>query len=288
MNKELMNKVKQIDIRLRRKVNSIFSGAYHSAFKGEGMVFSDVREYVFGDDVRSISWNLTAKMSKPYIKTFEEDKQAQIILAVDISSSMDFGAGSLSKKSVTDSLASLIAFCSLKNKDTLGLLLFSSDIELYIPPKKGNTHSFRVIREICGFKKKSSETNINKALSFLYKVLKRKSHIFILSDFLGAISFEKSLKQLEKKHEIVSLIISDPFEHDIPDLGLVDVEDMETGQLKTIDFSSYFLKNKLKQSLKEKRELRNKQFVNSKSDKIIIDCEKDIYQPLINFFRKRA
>ncbi|MCZ0931557.1 MAG: DUF58 domain-containing protein, partial [Oligoflexia bacterium] len=240
MNKELMKKVKQIDIRLRRKVNSLFSGAYHSAFKGQGMVFSDVREYVFGDDIRSISWSLTAKMSKPYIKTFEEDKQAQIILAVDISSSMDFGVGTLSKKSVSDLLAGLIAFCSLKNKDTLGLLLFSSDIELYIPPKKGNTHSFRVVREVCGFKRQSSETNINKALSFLYKVLKRKSHIFVLSDFLAPHSFEKPLKQLEKKHEVINLIISDIFEKDIPSLGLVDVEDMETGRLKTIDFSSYF------------------------------------------------
>ena len=283
-----MKKVKQIDIRLRRKVNSLFSGAYHSAFKGQGMVFSDVREYVFGDDIRSISWNLTAKMSKPYIKTFEEDKQAQIILAVDISSSMDFGTGVESKKSVSELLSALIAFCSLKNKDTLGLLLFSSDIELYIPPKRGNAHSFRVIREVCGFKRKSGETDINKALSFLYRVLKRKSHIFVLSDFLVLQAFQKPLKQLEKKHEVVNLIISDIFEKNIPSLGLVDVEDMETGALKTIDFSSYFFQKELKQSLKEKSAHRDKQFAKSQSDKIIIDCEKDIYQPLINFFRKRA
>ena len=283
-----MKKVRQIDIRLRRKVNSLFSGAYHSAFKGQGMVFSDVREYVFGDDIRSISWNLTAKMSKPYIKTFEEDKQAQIILAVDISSSMDFGTGDMSKKSVTDLLAALISFCSLKNKDSLGLLLFSSDIELYIPPKKGSTHSFRVVREVCGFKRQSSETNINKALSFLYKVLKRNSHIFVLSDFLVSNSFEKPLKQLEKKHEVINLIISDIFEKNIPSLGLVDVEDVETGDLKTIDFSSYFFQKSLKQSLKEKMAHRDKQFVNSQSDKIFIHCEKDIYQPLMDFFRKRA
>ena len=283
-----MEKVKQIDIRLRRKTHSLFSGAYHSAFKGQGMVFSDVREYVFGDDIRSISWSLTAKMSKPYVKTFEEDKQAQIILAVDISSSMDFGAGPLSKKSVSDLLAGLIAFCSLKNKDTLGLLLFSSDIELYIPPKKGDTHSFRVIREICGFKRQSSETNINKAFAFLSKVLKRKSHVFVLSDFLTPHSFEKSLKQLEKKHEVINLIISDIFEKDIPSLGLVDVEDIETGRLKTIDFSSYFFQEELSKSLKEKKARRDKQFVRSHSDKIFIHCEKDIYQPLINFFRKRA
>ena len=283
-----MKKVKQIDIRLRRKVNSLFSGAYHSAFKGQGMVFSDVREYVFGDDIRSISWNLTAKMSKPYIKTFEEDKQAQIILAVDISSSMDFGVGALSKKSASELLAGLISFCSLKNKDSLGLLLFSSNIELYIPPKKGNTHIFRVVREVCGFKRQSSETNLNKALSFLYKVLKRKSHIFVLSDFLVSQPFQKPLKQLEKKHELVNLVISDRLEKEILPLGLVDVEDMETGQLKTIDFSSSIFQKKLKQSLKEKIAHRDKQFSKSQSDRIVIHCEKDIYQPLIDFFRKRA
>ena len=283
-----MKKVRQIDIRLRRKVNSLFSGAYHSAFKGEGMVFSDVREYVFGDDIRSISWNLTAKMSKPYIKTFEEDRQAQIILAVDISSSMDFGIGLMSKKSALDLLAGLIAFCSLKNKDSLGLLLFSSDVELYIPPKKGNTHSFRVVREVCGFKRQFSETNLNKALSFLSRVLKRKSHIFLLSDFLVSDSFEKALRLLEKKHELVNLVISDPFERDIPALGLVDVEDMETGSLKTVDFSSSFFQKDLKQSLQKKVAHRNKQFVNSQSDKIFINCEGDIYQPLIDFFKKRA
>ena len=284
----MMKKVQQIDIRLRRKVNSLYSGAYQSAFKGQGMVFSDVREYVFGDDIRSISWSLTAKMSKPYIKTFEEDKQAQIILAVDISSSMDFGTGALSKKSVTELLSGLIAFCSLKNKDTLGLLLFSSDIELYIPPKKGNSHSFRVIREVCAFKKQSSETNINKALSFLYKVLRKKSHIFVLSDFLVSQPFKKPLKQLEQKHEVLNLVISDLFEKDIPSLGLVDVEDMETGQLKTIDFSSYIFQKQLKKSLKEKLAYRNKQFIGSQSDKVFIHCEKDIYQPLINFFKRRA
>ena len=283
-----MKKVQQIDIRLRRKVNSLFSGAYHTAFKGRGMVFSDVREYVFGDDIRSISWNLTAKMSKPYIKTFEEDRQAQIVLAVDVSSSMDFGTGSLSKKSVLDLLAGLIAFCSLKNKDSLALLLFSSDIELYIPPKKGNTHSFRVVREVCGFKKQNSGTNINRALSFLYKVLNRKSHIFLLSDFLVSDSFEKSLRQLERKHEVINLIISDLFEKDIPALGLVDVEDMETGRLKTVDFSSSFFQKDLKQSFREKMAHRNKQFINSQSDKIFINCEKDIYQPLIDFFRRRT
>ncbi|MDE0091672.1 MAG: hypothetical protein OXN83_00100, partial [Oligoflexia bacterium] len=159
---------------------------------------------------------------------------------------------------------------------------------LYIPPKKGNTHSFRVVREVCGFKRHSSETNLNKALSFLYKVLKRKSHIFVLSDFLVSHSFEKPLRQLEKKHEVINLVISDLFEKEIPSLGLVDVEDMETGRLKTMDFSSYFFQKEFKKTLKEKMAFRNKQFIGSQSDKIFIHCEKDIYQPLIDFFRKRA
>ena len=209
MNKEILKKVQQIDIRLRRKVHSLFAGNYRSAFKGQGIIFSDVREYVPGDDVRSISWNLTAKMSKPYVRTFEEDREAQIILAVDISSSMDFGTGEHSKKETQNLLGAVIALCAQKNKDRLGLLLFSDDIELYIPPKKGVKHSWRIIRDICAFKRQSRQTNMEKGLSFLSKVLNKKSHIFILSDFLSSSPFEKSMSLLGQKHDVVNLVFSD-------------------------------------------------------------------------------
>ena len=286
MNKEILKKVQQIDIRLRRKVHSLFSGSYRSAFKGQGMIFSDVREYVPGDDIRSISWNLTAKMSKPYIKTFEEDREAQVILVVDMSASMDFGTGHSSKRSVLNLLSSVIAFCANKNKDLLGLLLFSSDVELYVPPKKGVKHGFRVVREICNFKRRSAQTDLSKSLVFLHKVLRRRSHIFIFSDFLSP-SFQKPMSVLEQKHDVVNVLISDIFERKIPSIGLVDVEDMETGQQRTIDFSSSVFRQQLKAELEEKIRKRNRQFIKCGADKIFVDCEKDIYQPLMDFFQKR-
>ena len=206
-----LKKAKQIDILLRRKVHSVFSGNYRSAFKGQGMIFSDFREYIPGDDVRSISWTMTAKMSKPYIKTFEEDREAQIILVVDVSSSMDFGTGKLSKKEALSLLSAVLAFCAQKNKDSLGLLIFSSEIDLYIPPKKGTQHVFRIIQKICDFKKKSAKTDIAKSLSFLYKVLKKRSHIFIFSDFLNTTPFEKPMRKLGQKHDVTNLIFSDIF-----------------------------------------------------------------------------
>ena len=287
MNKEILKKVQQIDIRLRRKVHSLFSGSYRSAFKGQGIVFSDVREYVPGDDVRSISWNLTAKMSKPYIKTFEEDRDTQIILAVDVSSSMDFGTGDHSKREALNLLSAVLAFCAQKNKDLLSLLLFSSDVELYVPPKKGLKHCFQIVHEICGFKTQFIQTDMEKSLSFLHKVLRRKSHIFIFSDFLNPSPFEKPMRKLEQKHDVVNLVFSDSFERKIPPMGLVDIEDMETGEQRTVDLSSPVFQKQFKASLEEKIKKRNKQFIKCHSEQIFIDCQKDIYQPLIHFFQKR-
>ena len=281
-----MKKVKQIDIRLRRKVHSLFSGVYRSSVKGRGMVFSHVREYVPGDDIRSMAWNLTAKMSKPYVKVFEEDKHSQIFLVLDISSSMDFGVGVEAKRAVIENLASLLAFCALKNKDLLGLLLFSSDINLYIPPKTGKTHIFRVVREICGFQhNKSHRTDINKALTFLYKVLNKRTQVFIFSDFLNSSPFERSLSLLERKHELVSFFISDMFEEALPDLGLVDMEDLETGEQKTLDM--FFMKKSIQTDLQKSRKQRDKQFKKSQSERVFIKCQHDIYQPLISYFKRR-
>lgn len=286
--KEILKKVQQIDIRLRRKTHSLFSGSYKSAFKGQGMIFSDVREYVPGDSVRSIAWNLTARMSKPYIKTFEEDREAQIILVLDISSSMDFGTGKESKKSALTLLSSVIAFCAKKNKDSLGLLLFSSDVELYIPPKKGGKHSLQIIREICAFKRKSTETNFEKSLSFLSKVLKKRSHIFIFSDFLSSQPFENSMKRLGQKHDVINIVLSDKMEREIPPMGLVDVEDIETGEQYTVDFSSPLFQKQFKNMIDQKIKKRKQQLIKASSDQILIDCQKDIYQPLVHFFKQRS
>lgn len=287
MDKEILKKVQQIDILLRRKVNTLFAGSYRSSFKGQGMVFSDFREYVPGDDVRSISWSLTAKMDQPYIKTFEEDREACIVLALDISSSMDFGALKNSKMSALRLLSSVIAFSSQKNKDLLGLLLFSDDIELYIPPKKGAKQGLRIVRDIYNFKRRSAKTDMEKSLSFLYKVLKKRAHIFIFSDFLN-VSFEKHIQKLSQKHDVVNLVFSDAFEKEVPPLGLVDVEDMETGEQKTMDFSSPFFQKEFKAAIKEQTRKRKKQFATSQCEQIFIDCQKNIYNPLIHFFQKKT
>lgn len=285
MDKNLKKKIKQIDIQLRRRSHSVFSGVYRSVVKGHGLTFSHVREYVPGDDVRSMAWSLTAKMSKPYLKVFEEEKQSQIILAIDVSSSMNFGTSSMSKKSAVEHLSSLLAFCAVNNKDSLGLLLFSSDVELYLPPKKSSSrHSFRVIKEICGFKSQSKQTDIEKALVFLNKVLKRRTHIFLFSDFLAPQAFERALKQLKKRHEVLNVFITDPFEESLPHLGLVDIEDLETGQKNTLDFS--FLNQKVAKTLKENK-IYKQQLGKSQFDNVFINCNEDIYQVLIDFFKKR-
>ena len=286
MDKELIKKIKAIDIQLRQKAQSVFSGMYRSAIKGQGMIFSHVREYEPGDDIRSMAWNLTAKKSKPYIKVFEEDKQCDIVLAVDISSSMNFGASVLSKRQVVEQLSALIAFCSLKNKDRLALLLFSSEIELYIPPKKGEKSMFRVIKEVCNFKAKNKKTDVNQAFEFLQKVLKQRAFVFLFSDFLGTKDFNSSLKKLGRKHEILNLIISDPWERSIPPLGLVEMQDLETGRQKTLDLS--FAHKKLSRDLKQKVKQRDKLFLKSLSESLLIPCEKDPYHVLVRFFKNRA
>ena len=288
MNKELLKKVQQIDLRLRRKVNHLFSGQYRSAFKGQGMVFSDFREYVPGDDVRAISWNLTAKMSRPFIKTFEEDREAQIILAIDISGSLDFGTGRQSKGEVFNLLSSLVAFCAQKNRDAVGLLLFAGDVELYIPPKKGLHHTFRLVREICNRERKSPDTRIDRPLRFLQKVLKKHSCVFLFSDFLCSSPFEKELKQLGSHHEVLSVVISDPFEEEVPPLGLVDTEDLETGEIITVDFSSPLIQKHYKEWREETQKQRKKTLNRSQSEQIFVDTRKDIYEPFVRFFQKRS
>lgn len=285
MDKEILNKVKQIDLALRRKVSTLFFGNYRSSLKGQGMVFSDFRKYIPGDDVRSISWNLTAKMSEPYIKTFEEDRESQILLVLDISSSMDFGSGKHSKRSALNLLSSVLAFCTQKNKDRLGLLLFSKEVELYIPPKKGRGHSLRVVKNICNFKAKYPQTDLNASLAFLYKVLKKRSHIFIFSDFLN-VDFSKPLQKLAQKHDVVNVCLSDLLERELPALGLVDMQDLETGEYKSLDLSSYVFQKQFKIFMQDKIQKRHRQFLKSSCEQIFIDCQKDIYEPLIRFFQK--
>ena len=288
MNKDILEKVKWIDLHLRRKVEHLFAGQYRSAFKGQGMVFSDFREYIPGDDVRAISWNVTAKMSRPFIKTFEEERESHIILVADMSRSFDFGTGSLGKKEVLNLLVSLLAFCAQKNQDLVGLLLFSNGMEHYIPPKKGGHQALRIVRELYAHKRKFASTNLSPSLHFLQNVLKKRSHIFLFSDFLFSTPYETALKNLQKKHDIVSVVISDPFEKNFPSLGLVDIEDLETGKTITVDSSSILFQKNYKKWIHSSIKRRNQKLLRSGVELIFVDTDKDIYQPFIRFFKKRS
>lgn len=288
LDKDLLKKIQQIDIRLRRKVNSLLSGQYRSAFKGQGMVFSDFREYIPGDDIRAISWNLTAKMSRPFVKTFEEDRETQLILVVDASASLNFGTGDQSKFEVISLLTALVAFCAEKNKDPVGLLIFAEDIEIYVPPKKGTQHVFRLIREICNIQTKTQHTNIISSLHFLQKVLKKRSHIFLFSDFLWPEPYANELRMLGNRHDVISVILSDPLEKTLPNLGLVDLEDLETGEIVTVDLSDPWVRGKYTKDLAAAWKKREKELLLAKTEQISINTHKDIYEPFIQFFQKRS
>ena len=286
-NKDILKKIRQIDIRLRRKVNHLFAGSYRSAFKGQGMVFSDFREYVHGDDIRAISWNLMARMGKPYIKTFEEEREAHILLVADMSRSFNFGSGEQSKGDVLSLLTGLLAFCAQKNKDPVGLLLFAEDVELYLPPKKGVNQAFRIVREVCR-PRKSLYTDINPAFSFLQSVLKKRSYVFLLSDFLFSKPWSSALQRFAKRHNVVNVVISDPLEREFPSLGLVDVMDLESGKTHVLSSSSLIFQRHYKRTLQDHIKTRNKTLLKSGAELISIDTEKDIYMPFIQFFNRRA
>ena len=209
---EILKKVKLLEISTRRLVNNLFAGEYHSAFKGQGMTFSEFREYVPGDDVRTISWPVTARAGKPYIKKFDEERELTLMLVVDISGSSQFGSGEYFKGEVMAHLAALLSFSASKNKDAVGLLLFSDQVEHYVPPKKGVSHVHRILRDLYYFKPKSHGTHITLALDYLYGVLKKRSHIFLLSDFMENSSYDRALKMLHRKHDIVAVVVHDEME----------------------------------------------------------------------------
>ena len=285
--KGILEKVRWIDISLRRKVNTLFSGQYRSAFKGQGMVFSDFREYIAGDDIRSISWNLTAKMGRPYVKTFEVEREAPIVFMADISRSLDFGTGDSSKKDVLTLLVGLLAFCAQKSRDPSGLLLFSENVEHYISPKRDPRQAFYILRALCSRQRQSSKTNLQPAVEYLQRTLKRRSRIFLFSDFLFPAPFENSLKQLNTRHELVCVAISDSMERSFPSLGLIDTEDLETRKIITLDTSSRLFKKHWKEMREKRDKQHHKSFGSSGVEHIFIDTSKDIYRPVIDFFRQK-
>ncbi len=236
--KDLLKKVRKIEIKTRRLSDHIFSGEYHTSFKGRGMTFSEVRQYQYGDDVRAIDWNVTARYNEPYIKVFEEERELTMMLMVDISGSEQFGTKNQLKSEIVTEIAATMAFSATQNNDKIGLILFSDEIELYIPPKKGKSHVLRIIRELIEFKPKSNKTNISQALKFLSGTQKKKAIVFMISDFIADDDYEKTLKIAGKKHDITGIRVYDEREQKMPNIGLVPMQDAETNEIKWINTNS--------------------------------------------------
>ena len=284
--KQILKKVKRIEIRTRGLVNDLFGGEYHSVFKGRGMTFSAVREYQPGDDIRLIDWNVTARTGSPFIKIFEEERELTVYLIVDISASGEFGSNQQLKREFGAEIAAVLGFSAIKNNDKVGLILFSEDVEKYVVPKKGKSHVLRVVRELLYTDSKKSGTSIKKALDYLLKVAKRKSVIFLISDFLDD-GYWSSLKVVNRKHDLIGIQLYDPAEISLPDLGLSKIEDPETGSAFWIDTSS---KSSLK-ALKKRLDIDQIKFEKESRkigfDIIPISTDQDFVEPLLSLFKAR-
>ena len=285
--KELLKKVRKIEIKTRRLSNNIFGGEYHSAFKGRGMTFSEVRSYQFGDDVRTIDWNVTARYNEPFVKVFEEERELTLMLIVDVSSSALFGTDSALKKNILTEISATLAFSALQNNDKVGLILFSDQIELYIPPSKGKTHVLRIIRELIEFKPLSKKTDINSALEFLNRVMKKKSIAFLLSDFISS-DYEKSLKIISKKHDLTGIKVYDKLEEFIPNLGLVQMFDQELGEIKLIDTSSSKIRKNYKNQMSLNFKKFNDVFTRNGAGTIVCRTDESYIKKLLNYFKNRG
>lgn len=283
---EILQKVKRIEIDTRKLVNNLFTGEYHTRFKGQGMTFADFREYVAGDDVRSISWNLMARSGKPFIKTYEEERELTVILCVDVSGSQEFGSQNYFKGETMAYVAATLAFSAQKNNDQVGLLLFSNDVELYVPPKKGKNHIYRILREILYFKPKQRKTNITAALTYLRGVLKKRSTVFLLSDFKDS-DFIPALSWLEKKHEVVAGLVQDPAEFIFPDVGLIDIQDAETGETVLIDSSNPAFRAAMKAQFKNEFEKVSHDLKKTNVDSFSFLADDNYHKALIAFFKRR-
>jgi uncharacterized protein (DUF58 family) len=285
--KDLLKKVRKIEIKTRRLSNNIFGGEYHSAFKGRGMTFSEVRNYQFGDDIRTIDWNVTARYNEPFVKVFEEERELTLMLLVDVSGSELFGTDNVLKKNIVTEISATLAFSALQNNDKVGLILFSDKVELYIPPNKGKTHVLRIIRELIEFKPLSKKTDIAEALQFLIGVIKKKSIAFILSDFLSD-KYEKTVKICANKHDLTGIRIYDKMEEIIPNIGIVPMFDQETSEVKLVDTSSLVLRKKY-QSFNS---INSKRFneVFSKNGAGTLNCRTDesYVKKLLSYFKTRG
>ncbi|MDB2462900.1 DUF58 domain-containing protein [Algibacter sp.] len=285
--KELLKKVRKIEIKTRRLSDHIFGGEYHSTFKGRGMTFSEVRQYQFGDDVRNIDWNVTARYNEPYVKVFEEERELTMMLMVDVSGSELFGTNQQFKNEVVTEIAATLAFSATQNNDKIGLILFSDKIELYIPPKKGRSHVLRIIRELIEFKPESKLTNFAEALKFLRNVMKKKAIVFVLSDFI-ADDYQQTMKIVAGKHDVTGIRVYDQREEEIPNLGIVQMQDEETGELMLVNTSSKKVRTNYGKFYNEKVAYYKDSF--TKSGAGAIDCRVDesYVKKLLGYFKRRG
>ncbi len=285
--KEILKKVKRIEIQTRGLVNDVFSGEYHSVFKGRGMEFAEVREYQIGDDVRTIDWNVTARMGHPYVKIFEEERELTVMLVVDVSSSGEFGTFEQMKGEIAAEICALLAFSAIKNNDKVGLIVFSEDVEKYVAPKKGKSHVLRVVREILYHEPQGHQTNIAAALEYLSRVTNRRAVVFLVSDFISS-GYEKALQIANKKHDIVAITVTDPREIDLPNVGFIELEDAETGETFLVDTSDVNFRQDFMTRTLESVAARAKMFRSMNVDHIDIRTDKSYVDPLIRFFKMRA
>ena len=283
---ELLKKVRKIEIKTRGLSNQIFSGHYHSVFKGRGMSFSEVREYHYGDDIRSIDWNVTARFNSPYIKIFEEERELTIILLIDVSGSNAFGTKKLLKRELITELAAVLAFSAIQNNDKVGIIFFSDKIEKFITPKKGRTHILRIIRELIEFKPESEQTKIEEALKYFTNVINKRCTAFIISDFMDK-GFESAIRIANKKHDLIALRIFDERETFLPSVGIMKIKDAETGKTEWVDTSNKMVRDNYMKWWQEKDKYLNDIFRKSGIDVAKINTNEDYIKPLINLFKKR-
>ena len=285
---DILKRVRQIEIKTRGLSNNIFAGQYHSAFKGKGMSFSEVREYQYGDDVRDIDWNVTARQNKPYIKVFEEERELTVMILIDVSHSLDFGTVKQMKKDMVTEIAATLAFSAIQNNDKIGVIFFSDRIEKFIPPKKGRKHILYIIRELLDFEPESKRTNIKMAIEYLTNVIKKRCTTFMLSDFIDDNDYRNALTIANRKHDIVAIQVYDRRLSELPDVGLMKVRDAETGHEQWIDTSSAKLRNAHHAWWKQRQDALNETFTKCNVDSVSVRTDQDYVKSLLNLFAKRS
>lgn len=285
---ELLKKVRRIEIKTRGLSRNIFAGQYHSAFKGRGMAFSEVREYQYGDDIRDIDWNVTARYVRPYIKVFEEERELTVMLLIDVSGSRDFGSVNVMKKEVITEIAATLAFSAIQNNDKIGVVFFSDKIEKFIPPQKGKKHILYIIRELIDFKPQDTKTDIGQVLKFLTNAIKKRCTTFLISDFIDKEGFKDALTIANRKHDVVAIQVYDRRETELPSVGLMKIKDAETGAERWIDSSSARVREAYKEWWNRRQAAMSDSFKKCRVDSVSIRTEDDYVKALIALFDKRS